>query len=470
MTSPHLRPVYHIAPHKGRLNDPNGVFLRDGQLHVHYQYDPIFPDTPKCTGWAHARMDTRGERAWQPQGGTSVLEPTQPYDLHGCYSGCAVPTGDGAVQFFYTGNLKVEGKRIPSQNRVFLDGEPGEPSAYRRDEANPLIDAPTPGFTGHYRDPHITENPEEPGTWRMVLGAQTEEEKGAAVLYTSRDLHHWNFEGALRCVPAPGAQEGGSPVFIPEGYMWECPNLLRMVDKHDGKAYDVLVLCPQGLDEVEEMLPENPDVFLTNFADPDRCGYLVGHLRGTTFEVTRGFSELDYGHEFYAAQLIADQEGIAPGEALALAWMGMPGRDDAPTAQDGWVHMLTVPRRVTLRAGRLYQEPLAPEGAEWSTQLGEGDTRIALRDTAGNEVVRLHYDAAAQALSVSRSVRSGGSVRGLDRGDGNAADTRTFRAGPGTLTVLLDGAAVEIYAEDGAATASLQAYPEQAWATPEIIN
>ncbi|MDK8450645.1 glycoside hydrolase family 32 protein [Corynebacterium mastitidis] len=466
MTSPHLRPAYHIAPRRGRLNDPNGVFLSDGALHVHYQYDPVFPDTPKRTGWGYARIPTGGERAWRPQEGRSVLEPVESYDRHGCYSGCAVPLPGGGVELFYTGNLKEGGRRLPSQNRVRLSGEPGSPESYRRDPANPLIDGPASGYTGHYRDPHITPHPEREGAWRMILGAQRADGTGTAVLYASGDLRSWDFGGELRCVVAPGAREGESPLTIPEGYMWECPNLLRMVDQEDGREYDVLVLCPQGLDEVEEMLPENPDVFLTHLADPDRCGYLVGHLRGTTLEVTRGFSELDYGHEFYAPQLIA-APGSTGGEAIMLAWMGMPGRDDTPTARDGWVHMLTVPRRVTLRGGRLYQEPLAPRGAAWTTRLGGRDARIALRDATGAEVVRLGYDAQAGALSVSRL---GGTVRGLDRGDGNAADTRTFRAGPGELTVLLDGAAVEIYAADGAATASLQAYPDGGWARPEVMS
>ena len=123
-----------------------------------------------------------------------ALYPIRGHDAHGCYSGGAVVDGED-VWLFYTGNLKRDGERIPSQNRVrAVDASGPEGGFYEHDAANPLIKGPAEGFTGHYRDPQITRDAQG---WRMVLGAQAEDETGHVVLYRSEDLASWSFQGAL---------------------------------------------------------------------------------------------------------------------------------------------------------------------------------------------------------------------------------------------------------------------------------
>ncbi|MBC3186034.1 glycoside hydrolase family 32 protein [Corynebacterium sp. zg-331] len=482
MAQHHYRPAYHVSPPQGRLNDPNGLFLSGTTVHVHYQHDPVFPHAAKRTGWGHAAIPLTGPRAFVPHHLPAAMEPGYPYDAHGCYSGCAVRIpdhlrgeygGSAEVALFYTGNLKTERGRQASQNLTLLD-DPDGPlgGVYRRVEHNPVIATRPEGFTPHYRDPHVGPDPERPGAWRMVLGAQRGEGEGGpgrgegtAVLYRSVNLRDWEFAGPLD-FDTSGAVPGDAPDLLPDGYMWECPNLIRLIDRRTGEDMDVLVICPQGLDEVEEVLPENPDVMVTHYASADQCGYLVGHLEGTTFRVTRGFSELDYGHEFYAPHLIPE----SPDAALMLAWMGQPAQDDKPSLAEGWVHMLTCLRRLTLVGGRLRQEPLlparldAPNAFRLTASLGGEDIDKRLVDTAGETQVRLAYEAAAGVLSVGRR----GGHAALDRGDGNAWDTRTFRVEPGPLEVIVDGAAVEIFAGTSGVTASLQAFctPGASWRHP----
>ena len=157
-----------------------------------------------------------------------------------------------------------------------------------------------------YRDPQITR---DDAGWRMVLGAQAEDETGHVVLYRSTDLAQWSFEGALT-FDTSQAEPGLSPDLVPGGYMWECPNLVTLRDRATGEEKDVLVICPQGL---EPVLADGS----THYASSDQCGYLVGRLDGTVFHVERGFSELDYGHQFYAPQLVEkDGEAIMLGLSL----------------------------------------------------------------------------------------------------------------------------------------------------------
>lgn len=395
------RPRWHVTAPAGRLNDPNGLFLSGDTLHVFYQHDPVFPREPKRTGWGHCTIDLAGDMV--PRHLPDALYPGEPYDLHGCYSGSAVSDDDGRLRFYYTGNLKVEGQRFVSQNQVFVDDPDGPLGGiYHRDPDNPRIDGPAPGFTAHYRDPQITRTADG---WQMVLGAQTEDERGTVVLYTSPDLDEWTFQGPLEF-------SGG----MPGGYMWECPNLLRFGDT------DVLVFCPQ--------------------ADTDECGYVVGHLRGTSFEVTTPYTLLDFGHEFYAPQLVARGSG-----ALMLGWMGLPGHDE--TFADGWVHSLTSPREVSLIDGRLHQRLLVPEEmVQTRALLGDSDADFELVDTAGGVGLRVGWRASSSQLL-------------LDRG----GDIRVAPCDPGELHLIADGTAVELTCGTVAAASVVLPSPGTTWAS-----
>ena len=416
------RPRYHLSAPTGRLNDPNGLFLDGTTLHAYYQHDPCFPHAPKQTGWGHAAASVEAPEPWRHY--PDALYPIRGHDAHGCYSGGAVVDGED-VWLFYTGNLKRDGERIPSQNRVrAVDASGPEGGFYEHDAANPLINGPAEGFTGHYRDPQITRDAQG---WRMVLGAQREDETGHVVLYRSADLASWSFQGALT-FDTSGAQPGLSPDMVPGGYMWECPNLLTLRDRATGQDKEVLVICPQGL---EPVLADGT----THYASSDQCGYLVGRLEGTVFHVERGFSELDYGHQFYAPQLLERD-----GEALMLGWMGLPAQDDTPTVAQGWVHTLTLPRRVWLEAGELRQAPAwslpsvppepAREGFGSVATLTAGEGTYALVDSSGAEAYRVTY--------------GGGELR-LASGD----DERVVPCPAGDLELIADGCAVEVFAGEG---------------------
>lgn len=313
------RPRFHLTPPTGRLNDPNGLTLVDGSLHVFYQHDPAFGIGPKRTGWGHAILKDHLLRHYP-----DALYPDAPYDKNGVYSGGAVVTETGDVQLFYTGNVKEDGVRHATQNRVFVEDIDGPAGGYyRRDPANPLIDGPAPGYTNDYRDPQIVRLAD--GTYRMALGARTEDNKGAIVIYTSRDLENWTFQGHVDFVDVED-----------DAYMYECPNLIRLRDAADNQWYDLIVWCPQ-------------------YEDRDECVWAVGKLDGLTF-TTDKIQLVDHGSDFYAPQLIERD-----GEALMLGWMGLPGKDpDTTLKAEGWLHCLTLPRRVYLSGGELYQEFISP--------------------------------------------------------------------------------------------------------------
>lgn len=317
-------PAFHLAPPVGRLNDPNGLVLRDGVFHAFYQYSPLHPE--KGVFWRHAT--SRNLTRWTDAG--TAIAPVDWYDRNGCYSGSGIEAPDGTLEFFYTGNVKDDEGNREAYQCLMTSSDGG--LTFVKSSENPLIDGPAPGYTAHFRDPDVTRSEDGTG-WRMLLGAQREDLTGAVVRYDSADRRHWTFTGELRFDLA----ETGTL-----GYMDECPGLLRMTDRTTGREHDVLLFCPQGMDAQGE-----------RFNNTDQSGYVVGHLEGTDFTATTAFEELDAGFEFYAPQAFS-----GTGErVLLVGWMGNPGQDDQPSLAHGWVHLLTSARELVLEDGRLRQVP-----------------------------------------------------------------------------------------------------------------
>lgn len=329
----HLDPDYprfHLAPPVGRLNDPNGLVVIDGRYHACYQFSPFFPEQ-RLVFWGHA--SSTDLLHWTDHG--PALAPDAWYDRTGVYSGGALVRGS-SVWFYYTGNVRLDdGGREAFQCLATSD----DLVHFSKSETNPLIPAQPAGYTAHFRDPQVWR---EGDRYRMCLGAQRADETGCALLFTSPDGLAWEFEGELTL---PDTEVGPGRV-----YMWECPNLVRLVDADTGEPHDVLLFCPQGI-ALDDGLSHN------EFP----CGYVVGNLVGTDLRDTGGFRELDRGFEFYAPQVFT-RAPDDQGPAVLMAWAGNPGQDDQPSLEGHrWVHTMALPRELSLHSGLLRQRPVLPE-------------------------------------------------------------------------------------------------------------
>ncbi len=334
------RPTFHIAPPVGRLNDPNGLIVDGEDYHAFFQYTPEHPK--KFVYWGHAV--SRDLVHWD------YLEPAILPDCHqdanGAYSGTAIGV-DGGVELWYTGNYKdpETGEREATQCLV----ETPDLRAFTKTRA-PIIATHPAGYTAHFRDPQVWKDPDDPaGSYRMMVGVQRENLTGAILLYRSADRRDWVLEGELTFPDAAGA-------FDSFGYMWECPNLVRLRDEATGEVRDVLVFCPQGIDPDRE-----------GFENIFPCVYVVGSLVGTELRGATGeFFEVDRGFEFYAPQVYARRDrgwgDLTTGApSLLIGWAGNASEDDQPSIDSGgWVHALTSPRALALVDGRLVARPFLP--------------------------------------------------------------------------------------------------------------
>ncbi|ADI00721.1 glycoside hydrolase family 32 protein [Salisediminibacterium selenitireducens] len=312
------RQQFHVGPPVGLINDPNGWIQWRGVYHLFYQWNP-FATTHGAKFWGH--VSSTDLVTWKEE--PVALAPSEWYEKNGCYSGSALDV-NGDLTLIYTGNVKDDqGNRSSYQcTAVSKDG-------ITFMKQGPAIDTLPDGYTAHFRDPKVWE---EAGVYYLVIGAQTEDEEGCALLYRSDDFRTWEFVG-----PVAGSNLDPLGDF---GYMWECPDLFQL------NGTDILIVSPQGLE---------PDGI--HYLNTYQAGWFKGELDRKTGRFNPGaFHELDRGFEFYAPQTTEDEYG----RRIMVGWMGVPeqAEDRHPTISHHWIHCLTLPRELRMQDGLLIQKPV----------------------------------------------------------------------------------------------------------------
>lgn len=324
---------YHLMPPVGWLNDPNGLYEKDGVYHIFYQYSPMNADGTDKKGWGH--YATRDFVHFTEE--DDALFPDSVCDAGGAYSGSAFKTKDGTVHFFYTGNDKIPGDYdyINAGRQHWVVHFTTQDGRKFSEKEVLLKNADYPAnLSCHVRDPKVIE---EDGVYYMVLGARTRDSVGQVNVFRSTDLKDWKPVSAIKTEK-------------PFGYMWECPDLFDL----DGRR--LLITCPQGVDRdgyYYENIYQNGYFFVDGPLDADQT---VGN-----------FQELDNGFDFYAPQTFEDENG----RRILIGWMGIPDADYTnPTVKNGWQHALTLPRELRVKNGRLFQYPIR------ETELLRGEQTI----------------------------------------------------------------------------------------------
>lgn len=428
----HWRQAFHLCPPRGLMNDPNGLVWFQGAYHVFYQWHP-----DACQHglkqWGHYRSTDLVHWTSLPV----ALAPEHDYESHGCYSGSAL-VDQGGLVLLYTGNVR-KGELRESYQCLARSSD-----ALTFDKLGPVIPAPPPGFTQHFRDPKIWKDGD---TYWLVIGAQTEAGQGTVLLYRGRSPESWQWTGEL----------------LPErchGYMCECPDLFRLDDT------DILLFCPQGL-------PAQGQRFNNRHA----AGYVAGRLNAEQGAMQHGeIIELDRGFDFYAPQTLQDPQG----RRLMLGWMGLPDEDQTPTVADGWTHCLTLPRALHWEGGLLRQTPPVE-----MQQLRGPHTRLPARFFNGTlELSQIGGDCFELVCEVQPGLsrcwgldvrvdadhftrllwQADGNSLSLDRqasgeGDGGVRHTRLAAGASVRLHVFVDRSSIEVFVNRGEQVFSARIYP-----------
>ncbi|MCR5545274.1 MAG: glycoside hydrolase family 32 protein [Lachnospiraceae bacterium] len=316
------RPVFHLNPYVGWMNDPNGFSWYDGKYHMFYQYHPYSSQWGPMH-WGHAVSEDLLHWHHCP----AALAPDQPYDEAGCFSGTAITMPDGKQLLVYTGVHKEEkedGTTIDIQKQCVAIGDGLNYEKYENNPVLTVADLPKGGRKEDFRDPKVFRG--KNGTYYMIAVNRDETEGGQVLLFQSQDALHWNYVSKVA--------ENHNRL----GLMWECPDLFSMEDK------DVLVLSAQ------EMLPEGLEF---------HNGFGTFALIGSYNEKTGQFKEetiqsLDYGLDFYAPQSILTPDG----RRVMIGWMQNWDTVAPPQMNTRWAGQMSLPRELTMKNGKIYQNPV----------------------------------------------------------------------------------------------------------------
>jgi sucrose-6-phosphate hydrolase len=437
------RQKYHIQGIVGLINDPNGFSQFNGKYHMFYQWNPLGTNHKNKT-WAHSVSSDLLN--WERL--ETALRPDTWYSKDGVYSGSAI-VDDDKLYLFYTGNVKdLEGNRESYQClAVSSDGE-----NFERWEPS-IVNQPD-GYTRHIRDPKIWK---KDGKFYAVIGIQSKNLEGKAVLYSSENIKDWKFEGEIA-----GANHGKIKDF---GFMWECPDYFQLKDEKTGEIKDLLIFSPQGLE------PEG-DLYNNKY----QTGYLFGKLdyEKPEFEILSDFVEIDRGHDFYAPQSMEDGKG----RRLIVGWMGIPEEEDFPTVKNEWLHCLTLPRELKVIYGKLYQVPIKEmesirgEKIEFSekvtgeVKVGTGVTyELKAKFTDFNSDFGLKLRTSKNSETVLKFDYNDKKFV-LDRTKGEQSDKRLRKVYLGDIselefTVFVDNSSVEVFINGGQEVFSSRIFPEK---------
>lgn len=449
------RPAYHHTPPYGWMNDPNGMFYKDGVWHLYYQHNP-YGSKWQNLSWGHSTSKDLINWEVQPE----ALEPN---GLGMVFSGsCALDTnntagyGNNAVLGLYT-----SADASQTQSLVWSKDNGKTFEFY---PANPVIALETEA-----RDPNMFWD-DDAKQWVLLLAHALEHEM---LVFTSPDMKKWTLQSSFG--KGIGAQGG----------VWECPDLFQLpVEGSDKKKW--VLIC--------NLNPGGP-------FGGSATQYFIGDFDGKTFTADTDAEGniptkwMDFGKDHYATVSWSD----APDDRrTVIGWMSnWQYAAEVPTMQfrsantlpremglfkgpDGQIYAYSAPspellalrdkttlnvKKVNIgKKARTYNLPAENSGiCEILFDLNARKSKtveIELKNNVGDKVVML-YDVAAHTLSFDR--RESGIV---DFSQDFPAVTvaPTFETDNKiSLRIFIDRSSIEVFGNDGRFVMTNLVFPTEAY-------
>lgn len=435
----YYRPAYHHTPLYGWMNDPNGMFYKDGKWHLYYQYNPYGSKWQNMT-WAHSVSDDLVN--WQ-----HLPIAIEPDGLGSIFSGSAVVDhtnsvgyGNDAVVAMYTSAGKSQVQSLAGSHDGGL--------TFEKYDGNPVLP-----LDSEARDPNMFWNAKT-GEWNLILAHALDHEM---LIFSSPDMKTWTLQSAFG--KGLGAQDG----------VWECPDLFEL--EIGGKKKWVLV-C--------NINPGGP-------FGGSATQYFIGDFNGKTFHVDTDKNGnvptkwMDYGKDHYAT---VSWSNAPDNRRVVIGWMSnWEYAADVPTTQfrsantlpremklfrgaDGDIYLASVPvkeleslrGKIVADAGKTalaatpvsYNLPAESEGLVEIVASFEASKNSKVEFTLSNdknEKAVMVYDAASRTMSFDRT------------GAGMADFSQSFPAvtvaptrenkGKIELRIFVDRSSIELFGNDG---------------------
>ncbi len=445
------RPQIHFSPQEHWMNDPNGMVYFNHTYHLFFQY---YPDASVWgpMHWGHAV--SKDLIHWK-----QLPIALYPDSLGYIFSGSAVVDSNNTSGFGKNGKIPLvaifthhDPKGAAAGNNNFQN----QSLAYSLDDGytwvkyahNPVLK--NPGITD-FRDPKVSWY--KPGKkWVMTLAT-----KDRITFYSSPNLKNWTKESEF------GQSKGA------HGGVWECPDLFPLTLK--GKTHWVLIV---------NVNPGGPN-------KGSATQYFVGQFNGHAFmPADTAIKWLDYGPDEYAGVTW----GNTGSRRIFLGWMSnwLYGTQ-VPTTP--WRSAFTIPRELKLfsykgnilvrsspvkELGYLKEKNAAfknidlKKGRDFTGLTGKVSGQYLIKlETASVEVFKftfansknekliIGYDKKQNRYYIDRS-HSG--IVDFDKNfTGIATAPRLSANKTIKLTLVMDRASVELFADEGATVMTCIFFP-----------
>jgi len=329
------RPQMHFTPTKGWMNDPNGMFYKDGLYHLYFQHNPD-SNVWGPMHWGHAT--SRDLINWK-QHAIAIY----PDSIGMIFSGSAIVDVKNTSGFGKNGKIPIVA--IFTQHN--MDGEKSgridfqnQSIAYSLDNGytwkmytnNPVIK--NPGIKD-FRDPKVIWH-ESTKKWIMIVAV-----KNKVSFYSSANLKQWTKESDF-----------GEDLGNHDG-VWECPDLFNL--NNDNKNYWVLT---------SSINPGGPN-------KGSATQYFIGNFNGHNFTSNSNKTKwMDYGADNYAGVTWSNN---GP-EKVSLGWMSnWLYAQQVPTIN--WRSATTLPRHLGIKYvnGETY---LTSDASQYINGLPQKSTKL----------------------------------------------------------------------------------------------
>lgn len=437
------RPELHFAPESGIVEAPAGALLDGNTWHLFFQHraDPTSPSR-----WGHTFSED------SPFDWLECDDPLAPEgEETGLRAGSVAAVG-GDVNLYFTsvkeGSTSIQIARYDLFDDVCEISD--DPTALdtrvtRRGES--ISDQ---SEFQRFRSPCVVADwvdPDKRGEghdgWLMLTVAGNASAP-RLVVFRSDDAENWTLAGPLEFKGDPGHE-------LQPGQVVVSPRIIRLRDEVDERIYDVLMVT------IEKHGVEH-------------SGYVVGRLNGTSFDVAAPFQRLDFGHDFTRPRITNYTPGSIDDakiydEGMLFGLLNGTGRLDDATAhrswaEGNWANAISLPRVVTLQGGTIFQTPPrglpeainnASRASSWTglLEVPEGsNVTLSLNDASGNPAATIRHRGSTLELDRSASIDSETAIAPLADGDSDS------------LTVIVDGSTVEVFADGGQVAMASRVYFE----------
>lgn len=445
-----FRPVYHHTPVYGWMNDPNGMFYKDGVYHLYFQYNP-YGSVWGNMHWGHSTSTDLMH--WKFEGCAIVPDAWGAIFSGSCVVDHENTAGFGkeAVVAFYTSAKASPWGDVQSQSMAYsLDNG----KTFVKYEGNPILTSSEKDF----RDPKVFWY--APGKhWVMMLAVGQHME-----IYSSVNLKEWKKESEF------GAMQGA------HGGVWECPDLVEIPVEGTREKKWVLI-C--------NLNPGGP-------FGGSAAQYFVGSFDGKKFvnESPTQTKWMDWGKDNYAT---VTWNNAPDGRCIALGWMSnWQYANNVPTRQ--YRSANTLARDLTLyREGQELYLKSTPS-VEVKKARGKKVSIPSFRVSEKHEIVNLFEDNQG-AYEVEILIQNAGASKiafcllndkgekvsmyydlnrkqfVMDRSESGTVDfSKDFRAvtvAPAnvdkelTLRLFVDRSSIEAFGEDGKFVMTNLVFPSQ---------